>query len=88
MNLCAGTASATSILLSVTVPVLSTHSVSTRASVSMLFMSWSMILRRASMTELVASVTLTRRYSPSGIIPMTAATMLTTLSLKLFPCVI
>ena len=77
--------SATSILLSVIVPVLSTHSTSTLASVSVLFISCSMTLLRASLTALITRVMLTRRYSPSGIIPMTAATMDVTDSEKAYP---
>ena len=67
-------------VLSVIVPVLSTQRVSTRASVSMQFMSRVSTLRRASRIMLTASATLVSRYSPSGIIPMSAATVASTVS--------
>ena len=62
----------------VTVPVLSTHSTSTRARVSMAFISWISVRFRASRTTLTARATLVRRNSPSGIMPMRAATVDTT----------
>ena len=63
------------ISLLVMVPVLSTQSMSTRASVSMLRMSCNMTMFWASRMALRASAMVTSRYSPSGIIPMTAPTM-------------
>ena len=60
---------------SVMVPVLSTHSTSTRASVSMQFMSWTKTCCFASFMADTAMATLVSRYSPSGIIPMRAATV-------------
>ena len=70
-------------VLSVIVPVLSTQRVSTRASVSMQFMSRVSTLRRASRIMLTASATLVSRYSPSGIMPTNAATVCSTLLWKL-----
>ena len=67
-------------LFSVMVPVLSTHSTLTRASVSMLRISCSSTFFWASLIELTASATLASRYNPSGIIPITAATIDTMLS--------
>ena len=61
--------------LSVIVPVLSTQRVSTRASVSMQFISRVSTLRRARRIMLTAKATLVSRYSPSGIMPMSAATV-------------
>ena len=75
-----GSGSSACIVLSVIVPVLSTQRVSTRASVSMQFMSRVSTLRRASRIMLTASATLVSRYSPSGIIPMSAATVASTVS--------
>lgn len=72
----------TCMAFSVMVPVLSTHSTLTRASVSMHFMSWTRTFLDESRTTLTASATLARRYSPSGIMPMTAATMETMLLVK------
>ena len=60
---------------SVIVPVLSTHSTLTRASVSMHFISWINTFFCARRTEDTAIATLDNRYSPSGIIPMIAATI-------------
>ena len=65
----------TVILLSVIVPVLSTQRVSTRASVSILFMSCKRTLRRARRIALIANETLASKKSPSGIIPIIEATM-------------
>ena len=73
-----GTTSRTCIWGLVTVPVLSTHSTSTRARVSMAFISWISVRFRASRTTLTARATLVSRNSPSGIMPMRAATVLTT----------
>ena len=66
--------------LSVIVPVLSTQRVSTRASVSMQFISRVSTLRRARRIMLTAKATLVSRYSPSGIMPMSAATVASTVS--------
>ena len=54
-------------------PVLSTHSTSTRARVSIDFISWSNTLFCASRIAESAKVTDASRNSPSGIIPITAA---------------
>ena len=86
-----GIMSLTLIEFSVIVPVLSTQSTLTRASVSILFISWSRTFLWASLIELTANATLASRYNPSGIIPRTAATMETILfrklwSLKKNPC--
>lgn len=70
-----GITSCTSILGSVMVPVLSTHSTSTRARVSMQFMSWTSTFCCASFMADTAMATLVSRYSPSGIMPMSAATV-------------
>ena len=59
-------------------PVLSTHSTSTRARVSMAFISWINVRFRARRTTLTASATLVSKNSPSGIMPMRAATVETT----------
>ncbi len=59
-------------------PVLSTHSTSTRARVSMAFISWISVRFRASRTTLTARATLVSRNSPSGIMPIRAATVETT----------
>ena len=73
------TGSSACIALSVIVPVLSTHSTSTRASVSMQFMSWVSTRRRASRIMPTARATLVSRYNPSGIMPISAATVVSTL---------
>ena len=70
----------TLIVLSVIVPVLSTQSTSTRASVSMHFILCTSTFCIARRMTLTANATLASRYSPSGIIPMTAATVEVTLS--------
>ena len=70
-----GISSWTSIFVSVMVPVLSAQSTSTRARVSMEFMSWTRTFRPAKMREDTAMATLVSRYSPSGIMPTKAATM-------------
>ena len=59
----------------VMVPVLSTHSTSTLAKASMLFMSWSRTFRPARRTVLRARAAVVSRYRPSGIMPMMAAIM-------------
>ena len=64
-----------SMTASVMVPVLSTHSTSTRARFSIQVMSWVKTRFRARRRTLTASATLVSRYSPSGIIPMRAATV-------------
>ena len=73
-----GQTSSTIILFSVTVPVLSTHSVSTRASVSMQPSSCTRVLRWARRTTPATSARLVSRYSPSGIMPMIEPTVLVT----------
>ena len=70
-----GIMSLTLIEFSVIVPVLSTQSTLTRASVSILFISWSKTFCFARRIALTAIATLARRYNPSGIIPITAATI-------------
>ena len=74
-----GTTFSTSISGSVMVPVLSTHSTSTRASVSMQFMSCTSTFFRLSFTADAAMAMEVSRYSPSGIIPTSAATVPSTL---------
>jgi hypothetical protein len=64
------------------VPVLSTHKTSTRASVSIEFMSWTRVFFWASRTTDTARATLVSRYSPSGIMPMREATTAGTASKK------
>ena len=66
----------------VMVPVLSTHSTSTRASVSVHLRSCTKVFWAARRRTLAASARLTIRYSPSGIIPMTAAAVVSTPSLR------
>ena len=68
------------ISFSVMVPVLSTQSTSTRASVSIPLSSWIRVCRLASRITPTASATLVSKYSPSGIIPTNAATVETTAS--------
>ena len=58
----------------VMVPVLSRHSTSTRARVSMPYSSCTSVLRLPSRTTPTASATLVSRISPSGIMPTMAAT--------------
>ena len=70
----------TLIVLSVIVPVLSTQSTSTRANVSIHFILCTSTFCVARRMTLTANATLASRYSPSGIIPMTAATVEVTLS--------
>ena len=70
----------TSILGSVMVPVLSTHSTSTRARASMQFQSWTSTRFRLSFWVETARATLVSRYSPSGIMPVRAATVPSALS--------
>ena len=71
----------TSIILVVIVPVLSIHKTSVLAKLSILFISWSKTFFSASLIALSASATVVNKYSPSGIIPINADTILTTLSL-------
>ena len=71
---------ATSIFGSVMVPVLSTHSTSTRASDSMQFISCTSTFRFDSFSAEAAMATLVSRYSPSGIIPTSAETVPSVLS--------
>ena len=66
-----GRTSATSIVPSVMVPVLSRHSTSTRASTSMAASSWTSVRRRARRTTPAAKATLVSSTRPSG----TMATM-------------
>lgn len=56
-----GTTRSTCMAFSVMVPVLSTHSTSTRASVSMHFISWTRTFLEESRITLTASATLARR---------------------------
>ena len=72
--------SSTVILGSVIVPVLSTQSVSTRASVSMQPMSWTSVRQLASRITLATSARLVSRYSPSGIMPTIEPTVEVTAS--------
>ena len=72
--------SSTVILGSVIVPVLSTQSVSTRASVSMQPISWTSVRRLASRITLATSARLVSRYSPSGIMPTIEPTVEVTAS--------
>ena len=72
--------SSTVIFGSVIVPVLSTQSVSTRASVSMQPMSCTSVRRFASRMTLATSARLVSRYSPSGIMPTMEPTVLVTAS--------
>ena len=76
---------ATSISGTVMVPVLSTHSTFTRASVSIHFMSWISTFCFPSLITDTTIATLARRYRPSGIIPRIAATMPVTLSFIVAP---
>ena len=73
------TISSTPIVLSVIVPVLSTHKTLTRASVSILFMSWRSTFFCANFIALTANAMLASRKSPSGIMPTTDATAAWTL---------
>ena len=74
--------SLTCMVLSVMVPVLSTQSTSTRASVSIHFISCTRTFFPARRITLITRATLASRYNPSGIIPITAATMEVTLFLS------
>ena len=69
------TTSSTAILFSVMVPVLSTHRVSTRASVSMQSIWRHMVFFRARRSTPATSARLVSRYSPSGIMPTSAPTV-------------
>ncbi len=62
-------------MFSVTVPVLSTQSTSTRARVSMQPISWTRVFFWASRTTPATSAMLVSRYRPSGIMPMREATV-------------
>ena len=75
------TTSLTDISGFVIVPVLSTHSTLTLASVSTQFISCTRTFLPASLLTLTTSATLARRYKPSGIIPTSDATIDTTLFL-------
>ena len=77
-----GITSSTSILGSVIVPVLSTHSTLTRANVSTLFISWSITWERAKRIAANAKAIVVNKYRPSGIIPIIAASIETILSAK------
>ena len=70
--------SLTSIFPSVIVPVLSKHNVSTLARVSIAYKSWTNTLYLDSFKTLIASTVETSNINPSGIIPTTAATTVTT----------
>ena len=76
------TAFSTLIFGSVIVPVLSTQSTLTRAKVSTLFISWSITCFRARRTAESANAIVVKRYKPSGIIPIIAASMETILRYK------
>ena len=80
-----GTTALTCISFSVMVPVLSTQSTSARARASIHFMSCTSTFREASRMTLTTNATLASRYSPSGIMPITAATMETMLLWKEAP---
>ena len=61
-------------------PVLSRHSTSTRARSSIEYSDCTSVCRRARRTTPTASATLVKSTSPSGIMPIIAATVETTLS--------
>ena len=67
----------------VMVPVLSTHSTSTRARDSMQFISCTSTRCRVSFMADTARAMLVSRYSPSGIMPTRAATVDWALLVKL-----
>ena len=69
--------SSTAIRPSVRVPVLSRQRTSTRARVSIQNNSWTRVFRRPRLTTPTANAMLMSSTSPSGIIPSTAATVLT-----------
>ena len=73
-----GASPSTCMVPSVMVPVLSKHRVSTRARVSMQYMSCTRVLRAESLMTLTAKARLMRSTSPSGIMPTMAAAVLTT----------
>ena len=73
-----GIKSLTSIIPSVNVPVLSKHNVSTLASVSIQYNSCTNTFDLDSLITLTAKTVLVRRMSPSGIIPIIAATVFIT----------
>ena len=70
-----GHTASTSILPVVMVPVLSRHSVSTRASVSMQYSCCTSTFDFAKRTTATASTVDVSRMSPSGIMPTSAATV-------------
>ena len=72
------TKSATSIQPSVIVPVLSRHNTSTLASVSIQYNSCTSTLLLDNLMTLTAKTVLVKSINPSGIIPITAATVFTT----------
>ena len=72
---CCPTTLTTCILPLVIVPVLSQHSVSTRASVSIQYNSLTNVCCLANLIVPKASVILVRSIIPSGIIPIKAATV-------------
>ena len=76
----------TSIEPSVRVPVLSKHKVSTLAKVSIQYRSCTNTLDLESLITLTAKTVLVSRTNPSGIIPIIAATVWTTESLREAPC--
>ena len=78
LNLSKGIISYTSIIPSVIVPVLSRQRVSTRAKLSVAYKSCDKTLYLESLIILTANTLLVRRTSPSGIIPIIAATVFTT----------
>ncbi|CPR97145.1 Uncharacterised protein [Chlamydia trachomatis] len=69
------TAFSTAIFGSVIVPVLSTQRTFTRAKVSTLFISCSITSCRANRIAARAKAIVVNKYSPSGIIPIKAASM-------------
>ena len=79
------TISSTTILFSVTVPVLSTHRVSTRARVSMQSNWRHIVFFRARRITPATRARLVRRYSPSGIMPTKAPTVDVTPAVRSLP---
>ena len=76
----------TSIFPSVKVPVLSKQSVSTLASVSIQYNSCTNTLECDNLITLTAKTVLVNNTKPSGIIPITAATVFTTAVCQVAPC--
>ena len=68
----------------VMVPVLSRHNVSTLANVSIQYNSCTNTLFLDNRITLTASTVLVNKTSPSGIIPISAATVFTTAFLMVF----